>query len=855
MKLTILIALLCLIFIKTVSNSQSIQSLNFEGGGYVTEIYAPDIIQPLLYCRTDIGGVYRIHYEGGDWEFISQQFNTTGGLMVQGLAHRSANDPSPNFLAICVGNDFNSSDQGKGVWITSNAQNGNPVTWTKTLDINFGGNQFDLKRGGECITFDNNIPGSNVLYVGGINSGIYTSVNSGQSWTQIASSGQVAGSVVSVAVQPGNSNVLWVGTSVGLYHGTFSVVGWTWSRIAQNDINNLVFRVLPVEDGLPYVAFKSDNIDFGLCRINSDLNSVDNLTDDFNSGLSSSAGYFCTVRINIDGALLASRTIRPTRISYDGGSSWQTLDLNLDLQYNPKHALSSKSGIFDGKNNFTQHSYTYIPFSSGGAGPYMGDGFTGTWRYMVNGINMPVIYDIAIDPFSSKGNYNMYFPLSDWTMARSQNNILPQMFDYSRQGTYESTYEDTYIPNVTRALISPAATSRVYMIGGSVYNYYAAMCKMDLSQKSLDAADSYTKMTNNGLPLYFQPDRTIIDGVISSDFNDPNPETRDKMVVLVGGKDKILINGFTTLGVFYSTNSGNTFSNSSFSTNFNTQQRYFQSFADGLFSKQFNLANHPFNSSYKYLYLENGGFFASSNLGASWEWLSDPPVNYLDEGCLKVVSDETFTLRFYLAVKNRGFYRKSEVTPLGNSSWSAVNGGWTSAEEVDVLGNTIIVFGKRNSDTQNKLYYSTNDGATWTAITDPFTNQIGSIPSTRCLKIDMHQPNVVYIGTGGQGVFKYVINNNDDDDNAISSNQIGSSNYPNPFNPKTTISFSLPNDSRVRIVVYDLTGRVVKELLNSRLKSGEHKVEFDASNLASGIYLYRFVSDNYSEVKKMILVK
>lgn len=80
-------------------------------------------------------------------------------------------------------------------------------------------------------------------------------------------------------------------------------------------------------------------------------------------------------------------------------------------------------------------------------------------------------------------------------------------------------------------------------------------------------------------------------------------------------------------------------------------------------------------------------------------------------------------------------------------------------------------------------------------------------------------------------------------------------NYPNPFNPSTTISFSLHKPEKVELKVFDLLGREVAFLLNGYKPAGEHKVEFDGSNLSSGIYFYRLQTGIYSSVKKMILMK
>jgi hypothetical protein len=80
-------------------------------------------------------------------------------------------------------------------------------------------------------------------------------------------------------------------------------------------------------------------------------------------------------------------------------------------------------------------------------------------------------------------------------------------------------------------------------------------------------------------------------------------------------------------------------------------------------------------------------------------------------------------------------------------------------------------------------------------------------------------------------------------------------NYPNPFNPTTTIGFALPMSGDVQLSVYDILGRKVVDLVNSNLPAGYHTVNFDASSLASGVYLYRITAGNFISVKKLMLLK
>lgn len=82
-----------------------------------------------------------------------------------------------------------------------------------------------------------------------------------------------------------------------------------------------------------------------------------------------------------------------------------------------------------------------------------------------------------------------------------------------------------------------------------------------------------------------------------------------------------------------------------------------------------------------------------------------------------------------------------------------------------------------------------------------------------------------------------------------------SQNYPNPFNPSTKISFSLPAASFVKMAVYDITGREVKNLVNEKMNAGQYEVDFNASGLTSGVYFCRITAGDFTDVKKMMLIK
>ena len=80
-------------------------------------------------------------------------------------------------------------------------------------------------------------------------------------------------------------------------------------------------------------------------------------------------------------------------------------------------------------------------------------------------------------------------------------------------------------------------------------------------------------------------------------------------------------------------------------------------------------------------------------------------------------------------------------------------------------------------------------------------------------------------------------------------------NYPNPFNPVTAFKFALPKSSYAKLTLYDLLGKTVTVLVNEQLNAGNYKIIWDASNYSSGVYFYKLEADEFTETKKMILIK
>jgi hypothetical protein len=142
-----------------------------------------------------------------------------------------------------------------------------------------------------------------------------------------------------------------------------------------------------------------------------------------------------------------------------------------------------------------------------------------------------------------------------------------------------------------------------------------------------------------------------------------------------------------------------------------------------------------------------------------------------------------------------------------------------------------------NSSAQtNRLVHAHNDLPSGNGCTDLVTPTTGTLPNM-CVKI-----TDILVGTPKI---------NSDIPKVYSLSQ----NYPNPFNPTTVINYSIPKTSMVKISVFDILGREVMTLVNDTKQPGNYNVEFDASNLASGVYIYKLQSGDFTDTKKMLLIK
>jgi len=275
-------------------------------------------------------------------------------------------------------------------------------------------------------------------------------------------------------------------------------------------------------------------------------------------------------------------------------------------------------------------------------------------------------------------------------------------------------------------------------------------------------------------------------------------------------------------GVFRSTNNGASWTNST-SGMTNTRVSSLVISGSNLFAGTFGGA----------------GVYLSTNNGTTWSAVN----NGLSNTDVQTVNiNPSLPGYIFAGTANGAFY-----TTNNGTSWSAINNGLTDTyvHTFAFSGTTIFA----GTDMEG-VFRSTNLGASWIAMNQGLTNSIVWVLNA--------SGSNLFAGTNGSGVFKRPLSEMvavEQISADIAGQYMLSQNYPNPFNPVTTIKFGIVRSGNVQLRIYDVTGKMVSELLNSNINPGSYEIKWDASRYSSGVYFYTIVTNEFTETKRMLLVK
>ncbi len=325
------------------------------------------------------------------------------------------------------------------------------------------------------------------------------------------------------------------------------------------------------------------------------------------------------------------------------------------------------------------------------------------------------------------------------------------------------------------------------------------------------------------------------------------------------GISSLIINGENIFagtyggGVFLSTNSGKTWTATALDSQYvwslalsgsnifaGTQKGIYLSSDNGSSWNQINsgltslVVNSIITSGGNIFAGTTGGVFLSTNNGTNW--------TSADSG---LTNNYIWSLSAYGSNIYAGTEAGIFQTSNNGSKWTKF--GLDSLYTYSFASTDTMLF----AGTTGGVFYVTKSDSNWA----PLNNGLGRNIVTSLLIVDTN----LFAGTNGV----YLISlNKVNNVTSVKNNLINipnefllSQNYPNPFNPTTTINYSVSKESFVSIIVYDALGREITTLVNDEMPAGNYKTIFNGSHLASGIYFYRMVSGNFSEVKKLLLLK
>jgi len=184
------------------------------------------------------------------------------------------------------------------------------------------------------------------------------------------------------------------------------------------------------------------------------------------------------------------------------------------------------------------------------------------------------------------------------------------------------------------------------------------------------------------------------------------------------------------------------------------------------------------------------------------------------------------------------------------------NGGlnWTYQNYSNMPAYHSIAFANQNTGficgENGLLQYTTNQGTNWTDY------NLGTTKNLNC--IFFLNSTTGYIAGDSGKIFKTITTGgltNITHYTSTPSNYLLEQNYPNPFNPSTAISYQLPADVYVSLIIYDINGKKIKQLVNEVQTAGNYTVTFDATGLSSGTYFCKLKSGKFIDVKKMVIIK
>ena len=238
--------------------------------------------------------------------------------------------------------------------------------------------------------------------------------------------------------------------------------------------------------------------------------------------------------------------------------------------------------------------------------------------------------------------------------------------------------------------------------------------------------------------------------------------------------------------------------------------------------------------------------FKSTDKGNNWFFVSTPPINNGSE----IYTDYFLPDRIYLI-------SKPYVSNDCGLSWFVADSGFTENSSYISFYQDKLTTGLLYILHTNGLYESGNVTFYWDRLEGSEYLPLDlptSIWNLKNITVD-ETSKKIYLGTSNGIYRKSVLTNLSNEKNHILNEFNLEQNFPNPFNPKTTINYHIPFNTHITLKVHDVLGNEIEVLVDEEKQKGDYKVEFNGDKLSSGVYVYTLIAGTHTISKKMTLIK